>query len=96
MDIYQPLASGRRGLQRFGDLRKMTPLDLLSMYSVNLVKLCQFEASLFFFKKWAFCSNDSASQTRIKILCTKTCCVAGGVQSKSDFGIIKCHAKSDE
>ena len=39
MDIYQPLAAGRRGLRRFGDLRKMTPWDLLSMYVVNVVDL---------------------------------------------------------
>ena len=62
VDIYQPLAAGRCGLRRFGDLRKMTPLDLLSRYIVNSVTYCQFEASLdLFFKKCAFCSNDNAS-----------------------------------
>ena len=51
MDIYQPLAVGRRGLRRFGDLRKMTPLFSLNMYTVNLVIFCHFEASLDFFSK---------------------------------------------
>ena len=43
------------------------------------------EPPLFFFEKWAIWSNDYASKTRIEILCTNTCCVAGDVQSKSDF-----------
>ena len=52
MDTYQPLAAGGEGLRRFGDLRKMTFLDLLSMYIVNLVIICRFEASLeVFFQK---------------------------------------------
>ena len=50
-DIYQPLAAGCEGLRRFGDFRKMTPLDVLSMYIVNLVIFGQFEASLDFFSK---------------------------------------------
>ena len=45
----QPCASGGRCLRRFGDLRKMTPPDLLSMYIVNLVRFCQFESPLDFF-----------------------------------------------
>ena len=62
MDTHQPLAAGRRGLRRLGDLRKMMPLDLLSMYIVDLVIGCQFDASLdLFLKKLAFCSNDYAS-----------------------------------
>ena len=86
MDTYQPLVAGRGGLRRFGDLRKMTPLDLLSMYIVNLVIFDQFEASLdVFFKKLAIFSNDYASETRIEVLCTTACCVAGVVQSKSGF-----------
>ena len=44
MDTYQPLAAGRRGLRRFGDLIKMTPLDVFSMYIVNLIIFVQFEA----------------------------------------------------
>ena len=51
MDTYQPLAAGGEGLRRFGDLRKMTPLDLLSMYTVKLVIFCRFEASLDFLSK---------------------------------------------
>ena len=47
----QPCASGGRCLRRFGDLRKMTPPDLLSMYIVNLVIFCQFEPPLDFFSK---------------------------------------------
>ena len=62
MDTYQPSAAGRRGLRRFGDLRKMTPMDVLSMYIVNLFICCHVEASLDFFPPtWAFCSNDYAS-----------------------------------
>ena len=38
-----------------------------------------------FFKKWTICPNDYASQTRTEILCKKTCCNAGGVQSKSNL-----------
>ena len=48
MDIYQPLPAGRRGLRRFGDLGKMTPLDFFKMYMVNLVDFHGFEASLIF------------------------------------------------
>ena len=91
--IYQPLVAGGEGLRRFGDLRKMTPLDVLNMYTVNLVICCRLEASLdVFFKKLAFCSNDYASWTHMEILCTKTCCVAGGVQSKYGFGIQTYHS----
>ena len=50
VDIYQPLAAGRHALQRFGDLRKMTPLDLLSTYIVILVICSHFLASLDFSK----------------------------------------------
>ena len=38
-------------LRRFGDLRKMTPPDFLSMYVINLVIFCQFEAPLVKFSK---------------------------------------------
>ena len=47
----QPCASGGRCLRRFGDLRKMTPPDFLSMYIVNLVIFCQFEPPLDYFSK---------------------------------------------
>ena len=63
MDTYQPLeAVSALPAAGFGDLNKMTPLDLLSMYIVNLVIFCQLLASLdVFVKKWTFCSNDYAS-----------------------------------
>ena len=51
MDTYQPLAAGRGGLRRVGDLRKLTPLDVFNMYSVNFVDVHGFEASLDIFSK---------------------------------------------
>ena len=55
----QPCVSGGRCLRRLGDLRKMTPPDFLSMYIVNLVIFCQFEALLVFLSK----SGQSAQIT---------------------------------
>ena len=51
MSTYQPWAAGGNCLRRFGDLRKMTPPDFLSMYIVNLVICCQFETHWTFFQK---------------------------------------------
>ena len=51
MSTYQPWAAGGNCLRRFGDLRKMTPPDLLSMYIVNLVTFCRFEFPPWFFSK---------------------------------------------
>ena len=55
MDIHEhiPALSGWLSLPAagFGDLRKNTPLYLLSMYIVNLVVFHGFEASLDFFLK---------------------------------------------
>ena len=69
MDTYQPLVAGGEGLRRFGDLRKMTPLDLLSMYMVNLVDFHGFEASLDFSKK----SGQSVQMTMPASRASKFC-----------------------
>ena len=56
--IYpQPLVAGGEGLQCFGDLRKMTSWDLLSMYTVKLLMFYRFEASLDLFQKVDILSN---------------------------------------
>ena len=48
---------------------KMTPMDFLNTYIVNLINLHQFEVPLvYFFKKWAICPNGYASKTRIDFL----------------------------
>ena len=55
MDIHEhiPALSGWSSLPAagFGDFKKMTPLDLLSIYIVNLVDFDGFEAPLVTFSK---------------------------------------------